>query len=91
MPLNHDSADRRAPDLADANLMRFPMYDGPLLVPCVGTYRALIDIAVSRGDTTRPIAEMFDLYRTEVEAIASAKFDRGEFNIGGDVIVTNSD
>jgi hypothetical protein len=91
MPLTPDPNEQYSN--VDLFSIRFPMFDGTTQVICVVTSEALQDLAAldDAADThvTR-IEELFEIYRSEVEQIASDKYDAGDLT-NGEVRVVNSD
>ena len=84
-------ADRRHPiNVTDLNVVRFTMFNGERKVLCGVTYDALQDIAALDGLHEEPIGALFERFRSEVEFIASRKYDARERS-GDEVIVNASD
>ena len=88
MPLTRDPQERFAN--YDLFSIRFPMFDGAKQVNCTVSSEALQDLAASDGRQAEPIEELFKIYRSEIETIASRKYD-GQHLVGAEVRVVNSD
>ena len=65
------------------------MTDKGATVPCFVSYEALTDKARASGQGG--MLEAFHEYRSEIEDIASAKYDAGNIEIDGLVVVTSPD
>jgi hypothetical protein len=65
------------------------MTDGGTTVQCFVSHAALTDKARASGQ--RGFLEAFHKYRSEVEDIASAKYDAGNIEIDGRVTVSSHD
>ena len=82
MPLTPDPNQRYSN--ADLFSVRFPMFDGTKQVTCVVTSEALQDLAALDGSpsdkTIKTIERLFESYRSEVEEIASDKYDAGDLD-----------
>jgi hypothetical protein len=66
------------------------MFDASRYVPCGVTEGALAALAARDGMSDIDVAESFARFHLEIEAIASAKYDRGELN-RYEVIVGDAD
>ena len=64
------------------------MTDKGITVPCFVSHEALTDKARASGQGGM---EAFHEYRSEIEDIASAKYDAGNIEIDGLVVVTSPD
>lgn len=90
MPLRTDS---RSPSVRTARGIVFAMNDGKARQPCLVTREALQDMRTKyHADALETSEEdVFRARRAEIEAIASAKFDRGEISDDGVVEVRAAD
>ena len=87
MPLTTDPQQRFAN--YDVFSIRFPMFDGTKQVTCLVTSEALQDLAAPDGRHLEPIEELFRSYRSQVEQIASDKYDAGYLTEGQVRVVTS--
>jgi hypothetical protein len=70
----------RADDAFDADMLEgilFPMTDGKTRIIYRVSYEALQDLASADGDGSLDTIACFERHRTEIEEIASEKFDAG--------------
>src|SRR5262245_32809239 len=67
----------------------FGMWNGRSLVRCFVTHEALTDKAQGSGQAES--LDVFHVYRSEVENLASAKYDAGKIKSEGLVVVDSPD
>jgi len=65
----------------------FGMWNGSSPVRCLVTHEALTDKAQGPGQSL----DIFHEYRSELENLASAKYDAGQINSDGLVVVDSAD
>lgn len=83
MPLERSKEEYLRPGLEG---IRFLMRDGEKQVHCRLSLEALTDRGTATGlDETR----VFEVYRSEIEQAASAKYDRGQTDFAGGVYITS--
>ena len=67
----------------------FGMWNGSSRVRCLVTHEALTDKAQGSGQAES--LDIFHEYRSELENLASAKYDAGQINSDGLVVVDSAD
>lgn len=75
MPLNHSNGSYfYEPQLG---ILHFQMHDGEHIVHCMVSDIALRNRAEVSGLPQEKVDELFEVYRSEVEALAARQYDRG--------------
>jgi hypothetical protein len=72
------------------NGVYFVMFNGAERVLCLADYAALQDLG-ARHNMTEDFLAVFHAFRPEIEKRASAKFDAGERDANGNVVLTGAD